>query len=178
MRDRGGNVIVFGSGKKDGKYWMRSDTVGCSLKDGVLTEARAVIYHEKADSETFPTAAANQGPGVGTDVRQFGGDALSTTEPNPPLTAAKPNATKTFEIRTKSDDTNIFYTFGEGASARTFRANSHEPFLRKPLDNSIIEVDPTRNLWYLQNAKTAWAIICKYNDAPHPIHHHGEQASF
>ncbi|KAF2159922.1 multicopper oxidase [Zasmidium cellare ATCC 36951] len=167
------DVIVFGSGKKGEKYWMRSNIVGCSLNDGVLTEARAVIYYQDADTKTLPTAIANQGPGAANDIRQCGGDPLSTTEPSYPLAAGKPDATRTFEIRTKSNGTNIIYTFGEGASARTFRANFNEPLLRKALDNTIIEVDPTRNLWYLQNAKVARAIIYNYNDAPHPIHYHG-----
>jgi hypothetical protein len=67
------DVIVYGSGKPTDKVWMRSNIVGmyssgnfvtdktsansrqaCSVNDGQLTEALAVIYYEQADTTQLP----------------------------------------------------------------------------------------------------------------------------
>ncbi|KAF7192116.1 oxidoreductase ptaK [Pseudocercospora fuligena] len=164
------DVIVFGSGKKGDKYWMRSNIVGCSLNDGVLTEARAVIYYQGADTKTYPSAPANQGPGIDPSPRSCANDPLANTEPTYPLAAATPDVTQTFDIPTKNNGTNIIFTMGN----YTFRANFNQPLLWKALNKTLYQVSVTRNLWQLdENAKVARAIIYNYNEAPHPIHYHG-----
>lgn len=167
------DVIVFGSGNSKDKYWMRSNIAGCSVNDGVLTEAKALVLYEGAvNKRGYPAGDIyGQGPGSSTDTRSCANDALATTEPTYQLPAVTPDRAQTFDIRTQSNGTNIVFTIGNS----TFRANFNQPLLWKVLNNTISSVDKTRNVWDLgDDAKVARAVVYNYNKAPHPMHYHGE----
>ena len=164
------DVIVFGAGKKGSKYWMRSNIVSCSLNDGQLTEARAVIYYQRADTKTLPSAPANQGPAAGTSPMLCANDPLAKTVPTYPLPARKPDAIRQFDTTVKSNGTHILYYMGN----QSFRADFNKPLLPHALNYSLANLPPRRNFWNLNKATVARAIIYNYDThAPHPMHLHG-----
>jgi hypothetical protein len=79
------DVIVYGLGNASNKVWMRSNIVGCSVNDGLLTEALCAIYYQDADMNTLPTAALNQCPAADPSTRFCGNDPLAQTMPTFPL---------------------------------------------------------------------------------------------
>lgn len=106
------DVIVFGSGKQGDKYWMRSNIVACSINDGILTEARAVIYYQGADTTTLPSAAPNTGPAASTSIMSCANDPLTATVLTYSLAAASPSVTKEIDITFKSNGTHMLYRMG------------------------------------------------------------------
>lgn len=163
------DVIVYGSGKTGEKYWMRSNIVACSINDGVLTEARAVIYYQGANTDSLPTAPANQGPANSTSVMSCGNDPLTSTVPTYSLAAETPSVTKEIDIALKSNGTHMLYYMGNNS----FRANFNNPILSATFGGTLGSLLPNKNVWNLGTATTARAVIYNYNDAPHPIHLHG-----
>jgi len=162
-------VIVHGCGKPNGVYWMRSNIVGCSLNDGQLTEALAVIYYDKANLNTLPIEPPNQGPGADPSPKSCGNDPLTKTIPSFPLPAKNPDITQTFDLNAKSNGTHMVMYFGNN----TFRANFNRPVLYDLL-GGLSKFDPMRNTWSIGTAKTVRLILYNWNDAPHPIHLHGK----
>ena len=109
------DVIVYGSGKPNDLAWMRSNDVACSINDGTLTEALGVIYYEKSDHASLPTAGANQGPTASTSIRDCANDPLTKTVPAYPL-AVDPNpVVGTFNITLKSNGTNLLFYFNQNS---------------------------------------------------------------
>lgn len=159
------DVIVYGSEKPEDKFWLRSNIVGCSVNDGQLTEALGVIYYERADTKSLPTAAPNQGPAAEAHPRFCGNDPLLTTVPSFPLRASPPAVTKRLNINMKNNGTHMLLHFGEN----TFRANFNDPLLRSALAGINDKYDPARNVWDLRGAKTMRAIIHNYDPWPHPV---------
>lgn len=127
------DVLVFGSGKKGEKYWMRSNILTCSLNDGQLTEARAAVYYQGAETSSLPSAPANQGPGANPSPLLCGNEPLTRSIPTYPLAAKKPDAIRQFEIIAKSNGTNILYYFGN----QSFRADFNQPLLPHALSRSL-----------------------------------------
>lgn len=164
------DVIVFGAGKKGSKYWMRSNIVSCSLNDGQLTEARAVIYYQGADTKTLPSAPANQDPAAGTSPMLCANNPLAKTVPTYSLPARKADAIRQFDIAVKSNGSHLLYYMGN----QSFGADFNKPLLPHALNYWLANLPPRRNFWNLNQATVAMAII--YNDdehAPHPLHLHG-----
>lgn len=166
------DVIVYGSGKKGDVVWMRSNMVACSINDGQLTEALGIIYYPGADRNTLPSAPPNTGPAASTDPRSCSNDPLSQTEPTFPLVASTPDAVKEFDINMKSNGTHMLMYMGD----QSFRANFNDPVLSHALSSRLLGLDPQRNVWNVGAAKTVRAVIYNYDDAPHPIHLHGESS--
>ena len=166
------DIVVHGSGKTGDKYWMRSNIVACSLNDGELTEAQAVIYYQGADTKSLPTAGTNQGPAASTSIMSCANAPLTQTIPTYQIAAAAPSITKEFDIAIKSNGTNLLYYFGDAS----FRADFNDPLLTHAMNFPLIEQPHRRNVWNLGSAKVARAVIYNYNDAPHPIHMHGKIA--
>lgn len=163
------DVIVFGSGKKGEKYWMRSNIVACSLNTGELTEARAVIYYQGADVKSLPSAPANQGPGSSTSIMSCANDPLSATEPTFSLAASTPDTTRQLNIAAKSNGTNILFYMGNNS----FMVDFSDPILMHAINGATAKLPAARNVVDVGGSDTARAIIYNYNDAPHPIHLHG-----
>jgi hypothetical protein len=159
------DVIVYGSGKSSDKVWMRSDIVGCSVNDGLLTEALGAIYYQDADMKTLPTAAPNQGPTAQTSPRFCGNDPLTQTVPAFPLKASTPGLTKNLDIRMKNNGTHMLLNFGENS----FRANFNDPILQRALVGINGNYEKARNVWNVAPAKTMRAVISNYDNAPHPV---------
>jgi hypothetical protein len=149
------DVIGFGSGKKGDKFWMRSNIVTCSINDGVLTEACAVIYYQGADLTSSPSAPANQGPGANKDVRSCGNHQLTTTIPTYPIPVAKPNVTETLNITLKSNGTHMVYALNNV----TFRVNFNDPLVNHALDSTMRSQPINRNIWNIGNAQEARVIV-------------------
>jgi FtsP/CotA-like multicopper oxidase with cupredoxin domain len=165
------DVIVHGSGKSGDMYWMRSNIVTCSINDGLLTEARAVIYYQNASHDSLPTAAPNTGPAATTSMMACGNDPLTNTVPAYSISAGNPGVTKEIDIAMKSNGTHNLYYMGNSS----FKANFNWPVLSHVWDvnNPISSLPPNRNVWNLGTATSARAVIYNYNDAPHPVHLHG-----
>lgn len=159
------DVIVYGSGKSGDKFWLRSNIVGCSVNDGVLTEALGAIYYQNADMKTLPTAAPNQGPAADPSPRFCGNDPLTQTVPTFPLKASTPGIIKQLHIRMKNNGTNMLLHFGDN----TFRANFNDPILSRALVGLNGAYDKSRNVWNVGPAKTMRAVIYNYDPAPHPV---------
>ncbi|KAK5746224.1 hypothetical protein LTR17_000958 [Elasticomyces elasticus] len=163
------DVIVFGSGRSGDKYWMRSNIVVCSINDGVLTEALAVIYYQGADTKTLPAAAPNQGPAASTSPMSCGNDPLTSTIPTFPIAVAKPNVTQELAISLKSNGTHMLYKMNNVS----FRADFNDPLINHAFDSTLRNLPAKRNIWNLGTATEARVVIYNWNDAPHPIHLHG-----
>lgn len=159
------DVIVYGSGKPSDKVWMRSDIVGCSVNDGLLTEALGAIYYQDADMKTLPTAAPNQGPTAQTSPRFCGNDPLTQTVPAFPLKASTPGLTKNLDIRMKNNGTHMLLNFGDNS----FRANFNDPILQRALVGINSNYEKARNVWNVGPAKRMRAVISNYDNAPHPV---------
>jgi FtsP/CotA-like multicopper oxidase with cupredoxin domain len=159
------DVLVYGSGKPTDKFWLRSNIVGCSVNDGLLTEALGTIYYEDADMKTLPTAAPNQGPAADPSPRSCGNDPLTLTVPTFPLKASTPVTTKNLDIRMKNNGTHLLLNFGDNS----FRANFNDPLLARALVGLSGAYDKSRNVWNVGPAKTMRAIIQNYDNAPHPV---------
>lgn len=166
------DVIVFGSGKPTDKYWVRSNIAGCSLNDGILTEALGVIYYQNSDHKTLPTALPGIGPAASTALTACANDPLTQTVPAYSLAAATNPLTQSFDIKLKSNGTNMLLYFGNN----TFRVDFNDPILSHALTSDNGHYDPARNVWNTGSASAVRAVIYNYDDAPHPIHLHGHNA--
>ncbi|GAB7326250.1 hypothetical protein MBLNU13_g10234t2 [Cladosporium sp. NU13] len=161
------DVIVYGSAKSGDNVWMRSNIVGCSVNDGLLTEALGAIYYQDADMKTLPAAAPNQGPAAETSPRFCGNDPLTVTVPAFPLKASTPGTTKDLDIRMKNNGTHMLLNFGD----TSFRANLNDPILQQALVGINSNYERNRSVENVGPAKTMRAIISNYDNAPHPANH-------
>jgi hypothetical protein len=139
--------------------------VGCSVNDGLLTEALGAIYYQDADMKTLPTAAPNQGPAAETSPRFCGNDPLTVTVPAFLLKASTPGITKNLDIRMKNNGTHMLLNFGDNS----FRANFNDPILSRALVGINGNYEKQRNVWNVGPAKTMRAVISNYDNAPHPV---------
>lgn len=144
------HVIVYDSGKSTDKVWMRSNIVGCSVNDGLLTEALGAIHYQDADTKTLPPAAPNQGPAAKTNPRFCGNDPLTATVPAFPLKASTPGITSNLDIRMKNNGTHMLLNFGDAS----FRDNFNESILQRALVGINSNYEKQRNVWNVGPAKT------------------------
>jgi hypothetical protein len=144
---------------------MRSDIVGCSVNDGLLTEALGAIYYQDADMKSLPTAAPNQGPTAQTSPRFCDNDPLTQTVPAFQLKASTPGLTKNLDIRMKDNGTHMLLNFGDNS----FRADFNDPILQRALVGMNSNYEKTRNVWNVGPAKTMRAVVFDYDNAPHPV---------
>ncbi|KAK3613029.1 laccase, multicopper oxidase, benzenediol:oxygen oxidorectuctase, partial [Elasticomyces elasticus] len=158
-----------GTAMRCDKFWMRSNIVVCSINDGVLTEALAVIYYQGADTKTLPAVAPNQGPAASTSPMSCGNDPLTSTIPTFPIAVAKPNVTNELAISLKSNGTHMLYTMNNVS----FRADFNVPLINHAFDSTLRNLPAKRNIWNLGTATEVRVVIYNWNDAPHPIYLHG-----
>jgi hypothetical protein len=114
---------------------------------------------------TLPTAAPNQGPAADPSPRSCGNDPLTQTVPAFPLKASTPGITRNLDIRMKNNGTHLLLNFGDNS----FRANFNDPLLSRALVGMNGAYATARNVWNVGSAKTMRAVICNYDNAPHPV---------
>ena len=144
------DVVVYGSGKPTDIVWMRSNIVACSLNDGLLTEARGIIYYQNSDHKSIPTAPANQGPGASTSLMSCGNDPLTQTIPAYPLAVANNPVTQTWNINMKSNGTNMIFYFGNNS----FMVNYNDPIVSDVLFSNLNNFNPRRNVFNAGSASS------------------------
>ncbi|KAL9048731.1 MAG: hypothetical protein Q9162_007571 [Coniocarpon cinnabarinum] len=168
------DVIVRATGKPTDVVWMRSNIVGCSLNDGSLTEALAIIYYEKSDHVSLPTAGPNQGPAASTSLTSCANDPLTKTVPAYPLAIDPTPELYTFNISLHSNGTNLLFYMNNATASYNYDV----PALLAVIGNTNgLSWWPSTNSKVLNHTATSVRVVLyNYDDSAHPIHLHGHNA--
>ncbi|KAI9672710.1 MAG: hypothetical protein M1831_000145 [Alyxoria varia] len=165
------DVIVEGNGKKGELYWMRSTIEGCSLNDGLATQALAAVAYTGADKSVSPKSVVAKGAFTDNSPGTCANDPLSTTEPVYPISVqGGASVTRDMKIEAKSNGTHIVYLI----NGKSFRGDYNKPLLAAVHSSRDLSgIPPERNLWDFGTNSSVRIVIYNHHNQPHPMHLHG-----
>jgi len=155
-------IVKANVGKTGSVYWVRSELTSCSPAKKPL--ALAAVYYDK-DTGATPTTTAWDVPDPGTCAN----DDLALTKPLYKMALPKPSFTKTFDIETFVNASDVSLWKFDGVS---FRGDYNSPtlLLAKAGNLTFPEIWNVKNL----GSNTSVRIIVENKTpAAHPIHLHG-----
>ncbi|KAJ2974397.1 hypothetical protein NUW58_g8671 [Xylaria curta] len=156
------DVLVRANGTECA-YWLRSNLTSCS--NAKQPFARAVIYYDKADTDTIPTSTPWDVP----DPQTCTNDALEITEPYYPMALPEPSWTQNMDISMfRNASGNLLWQFG-GVAARV---DYNKPTLLQ-LGNNSMKFEPEMNVHDYGSNSSIRIIVNNPTPAPHPMHAHG-----
>jgi FtsP/CotA-like multicopper oxidase with cupredoxin domain len=167
-------IVVYANAIPNSSFWMRSD-VDPTCSGSTHPHAKAIIYYEKANTESIPTSNATPYSLTGDCIAQ----PLAKTRPLVP----QPLAPSGPSFVNNMDYTLAFNYTSTGApqflvNGRQFRANYSQSLLMiansaSGSANASTQYGPLSNVFDFADNKTVRIIINNFFVSPHPMHLHG-----
>jgi hypothetical protein len=143
---------------------LDANNPGCSLSDGVSTQATAGVFYQDADTDSLPTTTASW---TTAQLQHCGNDDLSLTTAFCKETISTPATTETVDITFASNGTNFVWFMNNS----TFRADYNHALI-SAVNNGNMTFEDEWNVHNFGSNDSVRIILKNHFGAAHPIVSH------
>jgi hypothetical protein len=143
---------------------LDTNNPGCSLSDGVSTQATAGVFYQDADTDSLPTTTASW---TTAQLQHCGNDDLSLTTAFCKETLPTPATTETVDITFSSNGTNFVWFMNNS----TFRGDYNHALI-SAVNNGNMTFEDEWNVYNFGSNDSVRIILKNHFSAAHPMVSH------